>query len=116
MQAQPSLGTPLQLESSPRTHESRGAGGTAPVHSPNASFTHVLVPNAQMPMSVVDPHGCVSPSTQVQPSFGMPLQFVSSPRTQESSAPGPTASWHAPQSLAPLPESAVTMQMRVPDL
>ena len=35
--------------------------------------------------------GCVSPSTHVQPSFGVPSQSVSSPGAHESASPGPTA-------------------------
>lgn len=97
MQGQPSLALPLQFASSPAIAQlSNGSGGVSPLQGPQTCATQVWVPAWQLPVFV--PHARTSPSTQAQPSFGIPSQLASSPPTsQRSRAWGPTAPSHAAQ-------------------
>jgi hypothetical protein len=94
---QPSLATPLQLESSPATvHESLLTGLMAPWHPPKLPLKQVCDPKVHDPTSVC-PHCLIAPLMHAQPSLGMPLQFASSPCiAHESRGAGETAPWHGP--------------------
>jgi len=56
----------------------------------------------------------VLPSTQVQPSLGLPLQLSSLPGVQASAAAGPTLPVHVPHAL--VLRSVATTQVWVPAL
>src|SRR5688572_26076017 len=88
MQVQPSLGTPLQVESSPESQVSLGLGATLPEHAPHVPPTHCRVPFLQFP--VADPHASCAPSRHGQPSLATPSQSESSPAVQVSAPVGST--------------------------
>jgi hypothetical protein len=101
VQAQPSLGTPLQFASSPVVaQESLAAGGISPAHIPQVRFVQVCIPDWQFPVSL--PHVRVVPLTQLQPPLGVPSQLASLPAVlQSSAAAGATAPTHADQVAFP---------------
>jgi hypothetical protein len=113
MQGQPPLAVPSQSASSPRNAQlSNCCRAISPSHGPHACPVQVCVPCWQLPVSV--PQARTSPSTQAQPSFGIPLQFASSPPTsQRSRARGPTAPSHAAQ--APSAPHACAPNRQLPD-
>jgi hypothetical protein len=58
---------------------------TAPTQAPQTPFVQVAVPGLQIP-TAAGPQAWVSPVTQGQPSFALPLQVASSPFTEQLSA------------------------------
>jgi hypothetical protein len=54
------------------------------MQAPQTPAVQVAVPGLQIP-TAAGPHDWVSPVTQVQPSFGIPLQVASSPLVEQSS-------------------------------
>jgi hypothetical protein len=60
---------------------------TAPTQLPQLPPEQVLLPGLQMP-TAAGPQLCIAPSSQVQPSFGVPLQVASSPGVHASCALG----------------------------
>ena len=55
------------------------------MHAPHAFAVQVCVPRLQIPWVLWGPQGWVALVTQVQPSFGVPLQFASSPDVAQPS-------------------------------
>ncbi len=85
-QGQPSLGVPLQLESSPLTVQSSWAAG-AMLQAPHFPPEQVCIPAAQAPSAppaLQERAG--STSRQAHPSLGVPLQVASSPLVAQLSA------------------------------
>ncbi len=134
-QAQASLGTPLQFESSFRIEQLSPAFG-AMLHAAHFWFTHACVPLLHAPGKG---HARLWPAVQAHPSFGIPLQSASSPASSQSSfargvmlhaAHAPAAhSWvpaaHAPSRpaaahtrllplLQPQPSNATALQLSSP--
>jgi len=87
MQGQPSFATPLQLASSPAVAQLSEAAGRMlqALHFPVDK--QVSVPAAQFPFAPSALQARAgSPTTQVQPSFAVPLQLASSPLVVHTSA------------------------------
>jgi hypothetical protein len=106
-------GRPLQSLSSVDV-QSRAFAATAPVQIVGqVALTQICVPGLQIPIAE-GPHDRVVPLTQVQPSWGTPLQLSSLVGSQPSADAGPTEPTHAPQALDFL--SAATAQVCAPAL
>src|SRR5262249_30588305 len=84
MHSQPSLGTPLQLASSPLTAQLSAAAGRL-LQAPHLPLTQLCAPLAQLPMAPALLQRRASSAAQAQPSLPVPLQLASSPAMSQPS-------------------------------